>query len=536
MAELVREGAERPGRAVEAHDDERVRPRSAGREGAAPLALVRVDVDPPLFQTAAPHGLDVLVAERCEGLADPVHALLVRQLLPRPAERRPEVVRTQRVDAEQRFTHPPVAMPRRQVPLEGRKEVVEHLDRDVRAVKGGSAGGCVPARAGREDVLLNRGRVVRGEDVPERAIAIREALPGALAQRSVGASEQAPHRALGHVNGLARTARRRGENQISVREARIHRIRARMGVGDQAEQLLDLRRADVLAAAEEVVEEVAVLDQLVVGLRPLAEAIASEFEELGFDECRRGGDLGVEPAGAAAPRDRIRVGRLHRVADARVHEDGSDAPLERVAPRKRLDRHLCALAQPALERLQGGELRRDRPHLRLPVGDRGEHALGVPGPLGGELAPGRSAQLVGAGAHRGLPERSGRIRTGCGRPLTTSPSGSITPPGAPDQATSKPARTRVEDMTSSRGAVRCRVLTVCLGTVASARILARRRHLRTHVSGSDTSAAARAALPGRYRRLPEPGARGSRLAVELLPGLRQRSCVSDGSGSTSARS
>ncbi len=113
MAELVREHSEARRRAVEAHDDERVRARHARGERAAPLALIRVDVDPPLFQAAPADGGDVVVSERREGLADPLDALLVLEPGRIRAERSPEVVRLQRVDAEQRRPDVPVPMPGR---------------------------------------------------------------------------------------------------------------------------------------------------------------------------------------------------------------------------------------------------------------------------------------------------------------------------------------------------------------------------------------------------------------------------------------
>jgi hypothetical protein len=102
--------------------------------------------------------------------------------------------------------------------------------------------------------LLDRRRIARGECVADAAIAVGIALPGAAAQNPVRTSQQCVDRALRDLSRVARRSSRRGEGEIAVDQTAVDGERARMRVSEQPEQLLDLRRADVLPSPEEIVE------------------------------------------------------------------------------------------------------------------------------------------------------------------------------------------------------------------------------------------------------------------------------------------
>ena len=93
VPELVGERPETDSRAVEAHHDERPRPRRAGGEGAAHLPRSRIDVDPAVLEAASAHRGGILVAERGNRCADPLDALLVLERRRRLPQGRGEVVR-----------------------------------------------------------------------------------------------------------------------------------------------------------------------------------------------------------------------------------------------------------------------------------------------------------------------------------------------------------------------------------------------------------------------------------------------------------
>ena len=196
VPELVRQGAETDGGTVEAHDDERRRPGRAGGERSAHLPDRRVDVHPAVLEAAAPDRFDVGLAERCQRAADPVHALLVGERGGGAPERSHDVVGCDPLDAVDPTLELPVAMPGRQVRLEGGDQVVEDRERDVRPRERLLEQGRVAPDARREDPLLDRGREVGRERVADTEMPVVKALPCASSQFSVGPREERIDRAL----------------------------------------------------------------------------------------------------------------------------------------------------------------------------------------------------------------------------------------------------------------------------------------------------------------------------------------------------
>ena len=154
-------------------------PGRARREGTSHLALGRVDVDPALVQAGPPHRADVLVPERSQRVADPLHALLVVELDRLAAERRPDVVRLEGVETQHVAPQAEVPVPRGQVCLKRLDQVVEHAHRQVGAGERRLECRAVPTDARREDVLLDGAREVRRERIAESDVPVCVALPGA---------------------------------------------------------------------------------------------------------------------------------------------------------------------------------------------------------------------------------------------------------------------------------------------------------------------------------------------------------------------
>ena len=129
-----------------------------------------------------------------------------------------------------------------------------------------------------------------------------------------------------------------------------------MGVGELAEELLDLDRADVLAAPEQIVEVVARTGELRLLGRPLGEPVAAELEQLGLDERHRGEHLAVRRLRLPEACDRILAGGVDRVVEVRVDEDVACTPHQIVPSDERLDRDLGPLSEPAREPLETGKI------------------------------------------------------------------------------------------------------------------------------------------------------------------------------------
>ena len=394
VAELVRERAEAHGRPVEAHHDERRRPRRSGGERAAHLPGGRVHVDPALLEAAAPDGVGVRRPERLERRADPLDALLVLELRRGRPERRREVVRCEPVDAVDPLPQPPVAVPGRQIRLEGRDQVVEDLHRDVRPGERRRERRLVPADARLEHRLLDRAGEVRRQRVAHSQVAVRVALPGALPQRPVGAREQHVDRALGHLD-LRPVLRHGGrEHHIAVGERAVDTERPGEDIGYEPEDLLDLAGACVRCTAAEIGEVVVVRRQRRVARGPAAEPLGTDCEHLRLDEGDGRPDLRVCRLRAAEARDGGRVGRLDGVTEQRVDDDPARAEHDRVACLQGFDEHCGALSEPAAEGRQPGEIGEHGLELRLPGLDRREDAGGVPGAIG--------SNAVARNRHRGM--------------------------------------------------------------------------------------------------------------------------------------
>src|SRR5579859_924627 len=90
----------------------------ARRECAGAFALVRVNIDPAILQTAAPQRADVVLAERSQPLAYPIDGLSKRYGRLIFDKRRPGIVSAQIAVAENAPPDCPIAMPRREIALE----------------------------------------------------------------------------------------------------------------------------------------------------------------------------------------------------------------------------------------------------------------------------------------------------------------------------------------------------------------------------------------------------------------------------------
>ena len=228
-------------------------------------------------------------------------------------------------------------MPRRQIRLERREQVVEDREWDVRPRERGCERGLVAAHARREDGLLDGARVARGERVAHAEIAVGVALPGAPAQLTVGMGEERVDRPLGHSLLDAVPATGRGESDVAVDECAVDRHRAAEGdrrgaptpprrrpsaYGRRAAR--GRRRSDRRARAR--------------GSRaaPLQQPVAAEREQLGLDEGGGGSNLrlgGLRPAEAG---DGVLIGGLDGVAQERVGHDDAHTSGQLVTESERL--------------------------------------------------------------------------------------------------------------------------------------------------------------------------------------------------------
>ena len=206
-------------------------------------------------------------------------------------------------------------------------------------------------------------------------------------------------RALGDLCGFPVGSHGVGEPQVAVGETAVGRVRTGVRVLEQAEQLLDLGRADVVDAASEVVEVVAIRREGRVCRGPLEQLLAPEREQLGLDERERRRDLAVHRLRAAEAGDGGLVAGVDRVVEVRIHEDVAEAAAQVVARRERLQRDRRALREPPREPLELPEIgdeciERIPPRLR-----RLEDAGGVPRPLHRDGATGRGC---GVDCHSGM--------------------------------------------------------------------------------------------------------------------------------------
>jgi len=129
VAQLVRQRAQAEQVVCIRHHDEGVRAHRPAGERALPLAAVARPIHPPLFETAAAQNPHVLLAQRRHALCNPLDRLLERHDRLGRGQRRLDVVRVKLGVAQRALAQPPVTMPRRQMTLEGRDEVMEDLDR-----------------------------------------------------------------------------------------------------------------------------------------------------------------------------------------------------------------------------------------------------------------------------------------------------------------------------------------------------------------------------------------------------------------------
>ena len=144
----------------------------------------------------------------------------------------------------------------------------------------------------------------------------------------------------------------------------------------------------------EIGEVVVVCRQRRIAHCPVAEPLLTDLEHLGLDERDRRPHLRVGGLRTAEARHRRLVGRLDGVPEQGVDDDAARAARDRVAGLQGLDENLGALAEPAAERREPGEVGEHGLELRLPGLDRREDAVGVPRAIGGDA--------VARDRHRGM--------------------------------------------------------------------------------------------------------------------------------------
>ena len=204
MAELVGERAHGVDVVVVAHEDERESARHSGREGAHPLALVGIYVHPTFLERAFEHDCDVFLAEGLHSLRDPFNGLLEWDRQLRRSELRARVVWLQDLKPQCLAPNSPVAMPGSEVVAEGANDVFENGDRDVVGLERSFQRCRISAGAGVEDISLDAGCEVCRHGMPHRQMSVRVALEGGAPEVPVGAREQRPDGALGHLFLAAR--------------------------------------------------------------------------------------------------------------------------------------------------------------------------------------------------------------------------------------------------------------------------------------------------------------------------------------------
>jgi len=335
VPQLVHQRAGRVQVVRPAHHDVRLASAPGGAERAHALAGVGGAVHPALLQRAAPHRLDVVVAQRGQGACEPVHRRLVRHVRRRGADRRVHVPGAQALQAEVATLELEPAVPHAQVGLVGVQQGVDdaawHLERGERHRQRV----VVAARTGKQVRLARAGREqVRHRALP-RQVGVGVALPGALAQRAIGASLQRRDHRLGDgVLHAVRVARRR-DVQLGVREQAVGRRRPGERRAERPQQRFDLGAADVRRVALQPLQPA-----LPVGQRriadPATERVRADRHELGRGErgrlghvrAQRGQAVGALPRGLVV---RVDAGR-HRGPDAEAAQVALD-PLDRVQPR-----------------------------------------------------------------------------------------------------------------------------------------------------------------------------------------------------------
>jgi len=273
MAQLMRKGAHAEHLIGVAHHDERMCPRCTRGKGPALLSTVGVHIDPAIHRAPAAHSLYVLLTQWRQALADQLDTTLVLYLGPAAGERRPDIVGMELFYAQSFATHPPVAVPGRQVLLEDIDQVVEHFRWQIPWVEREVKGRLVPAGAHLEDIGLDRRHQVRCLGVLEGQEGVHVAFPRGPAGLTIGAGQNARQIAAGDGQLLSVRAFGRRIFEIRIDHEAVCLLDIAEWIGGHAQQLFDLGRPHVRLPAEEVICVVLEVRQLRLFGQPPAERL-----------------------------------------------------------------------------------------------------------------------------------------------------------------------------------------------------------------------------------------------------------------------
>ena len=397
----MREGAHRVDVVVVAHEDERPGVHRAGGERAHPLALVRVDVDPTLFERAPAHDFHVILAKRGDPLSDPLHRFLVWHLEQLGPQLRARVIRLQHLESQCMPSNAPVPMPRPDVVPKCSHHVVEDLDRDVARLERSFQRRRVAACAGEEHIALDAPGQARRHRVLHPQMLIRVALECGTTDLAIRVGHERADRALGDLVQLAVRTHRRRKLEVGVGEHAVDRQRAGERIRHLGEELLHLCAADAFLQLLEAVEVVVEVGQAWRACHPFAQFRDAYLEHLGNREGGGGAELGRDRPGSVRAGGGILVGHVDRVGHRAVDHHLGHQAMRALVGFEPVGKSLGRVAEAALELLEVGEAGEDGVDRKLPPRMVRKHAIGVPrkalidlGPCGERFGHGPISSMI----------------------------------------------------------------------------------------------------------------------------------------------
>ena len=166
------------------------------------------------------------------------------------------------------------------------------------------------------------------------------------------------------------------------------------GVGGLAEELLDLRAADVLLALAKPVEVVPVDGQAGLFRGPGEQLVDADCKHLRLGEGHRRIDAAAQSPGALSARRGGLVGAVDRGEQRGVDRDLAERPQDILGGREPIRQRRGSLGQVVFELSKVWEPAFDPLEFGLPLLVGGEDAARVPGVLDGDVDAGRDRLLT----------------------------------------------------------------------------------------------------------------------------------------------
>ena len=326
-----------------------VGPGIAGGIGAAPLALVLIDVDPAVIE-ALLQQLHIVVAQNLQGLQYRLLGLGIADLLGGVGhDGGVHVVHVQLIHAQKLLAQGDIAVHLVQVGMNRFDQVQIDLLGHLRLIQGRCQGVGIFPRGGEEAALLELRVQGGGDGVFKLAQAAVVGVKGVLAQHPVAALQQGDKGAVGELVLSAVLVLHLREFQVRVAEHAADIVRALGHFSRGGKEGLLRRRQDVLCPAADTVQAAAIGLQLGLGDIEQVQGILGDSHNLRCGKGRRAGDGHKGAHGLAAHILIHAVALVLIVFAAGIAVQGRQAQLHLILQTEEGKKALRALAQLALE-------------------------------------------------------------------------------------------------------------------------------------------------------------------------------------------